>query len=396
MRKRSIDDIDVSGKRVLVRTDYNVPQDEEGGIADDTKVRATLPTIQYLLGKDATIVLCSHLGRPGGKVVDRLRMAPVAERLSEMLGRPVAALRDSIGPEVERAVSGMQKGEIVLLENLRFHPEEKANEPAFAEALARLADVYVNDAFGTCHRAHASVAGVPRYLPAVAGLLLRRELETFGKILEDPERPFAAVIGGAKVSDKFSVLRSIVTRVDLLIVGGGMTATFIASLGYGAGASRIEAELLDAVGQLKAEAERTDAALLLPEDVLVADRLDEGAKIRVVPISGIPEGWLIADIGPKTAETFSRELSRCRTAVWNGPMGVFEIPDFSGGTRRIAEAIAGIEGITVIGGGSTIEAVAEFGFADQISHISTGGGAALAMLSGERLPGVEALEDAEG
>jgi phosphoglycerate kinase len=396
MRKKTINDIDPSGKRVLVRVDVNVPLDEGGAIADDTRIQATLPTIRYLQEKNARIVLCSHLDRPGGKVVEGLRLAPVARRLSELLGQPVSALRDCVGPEVEAAVSDMKGGDVVLLENLRFDPGEKANDPQFAEQLSRLADIYVNDAFGVCHRAHASVVGVPRHLPAVAGLLLQKELNAFSNILEDPERPFAAVIGGAKVSDKLGVLENIITKVNLLLIGGGMASTFIRSRGYGVGASRVEADQLDSVRQIERKAESLRINLLLPRDVLVADRLEAGADTRTVPITAIPEGWVIADIGPDAIEAFSRELSRCRTVVWNGPMGVFEIPRFAEGTRRIAAVLASLDGTTVIGGGSTSEAVAELGLKERMSHVSTGGGAALALLAGDTLPGVEALQDAEG
>jgi phosphoglycerate kinase len=393
MRKKTIHDIDLAGKRVLVRADYNVPLDEGGGVADDTRIRATLPTIRSLRDAGSKVVLCSHLGRPGGRAVDGLRMGPVAARLSELLERPVPALRECVGAEVERAVAEMEHGDVVLLENLRFHVEEKQNDPGFAEALARLADIYVNDAFGVCHRAHASVVGVAKHLPAVAGFLLEKELEAFAKLLEDPERPFAAVIGGAKVSDKVRVLENIVGKVDLLIVGGGMAATFIAADGHGVGASPVEADLLDAVRDLRVQADARGVALLLPQDVLAAGGMEEGADARVVPVDGIPDGWFIADIGPKTIEAFTRELSRCRTAVWNGPMGVFEIPKFAEGTKRVAQAVAGIRGTTVVGGGSTVEAVKGLGLSGRVSHVSTGGGAALAMLAGEPLPGVEALED---
>lgn len=394
MRKKSIQDIDVHGKRLLIRVDYNVPLDSSGAISDDTRIRATLPTIRYLLERNARIILCSHLGRPGGKAVDSLRLAPVAERLSELLDKPVAALRDCVGPEVEAAVSGMRNGDVVLLENLRFHKGEKANDPGFARDLARLADVYVNDAFGVSHRVQASVVGVPNYLPAVAGLLLQRELDLFADLLEHPERPFAAVIGGAKVSDKLAVLENVITKVDLLIIGGGMASTFITSEGFRVGASRVEADQLDSVRQIEKKAESLPVTLLLPRDVVVADLLEAGAKTRTVPITAIPEGCRIADIGPETVHDFSEALSRCRTAIWNGPMGIFEIPEFATGTRQVAEAIASIRGTTAVGGGSTIEAVERFGFADRISHISTGGGAVLELLAGKPLPGVEALQDA--
>jgi phosphoglycerate kinase len=395
MRKQTIQEIDVRGKRVLVRVDYNVPLDDDGSIADDARIRATLPTIRLLEKNGARIVLCSHLDRPGGKVVEDLRLAPVARQLSELIDRPVQALPDCIGPEVERAVSEMDEGAFVLLENLRFHPGEKANEPAFAEQLSRLAEIFVNDAFGVCHRAHASVVGVPQYLPAVAGMLLQKEVDVFSNLLEDPERPFAAVSGGAKVSDKLGIMDNIITKVDLLLIGGGMAATFLKSRGYGVGASRVEEAQLDSVDRLEQKAKSLSVDLVLPRDVVVAETLASGARTRTVPVSDIPEGWIIADIGPETIEDFTREISACRTVIWNGPMGVFEIPQFADGTRRIASALASLDGTTVIGGGSTAEAVAAFGFTGKMTHVSTGGGAALTMLAGKPLPGVEVLQDAE-
>ena len=394
-RKKTIRDIEVRGKRVLVRADFNVPLNDDGSIADDTRIRASLPTIRYLCEQDARVILCSHLDRPTGVVVERLRLALVANRLSMLLDRPVLALQDCIGPEVESAVAGMGGGDVVLLENLRFHPEERADDPAFAEQLASLAEIYVNDAFGASHRAHASIVGVPEHLPAVAGLLLTKELDAFIRILKDPDRPFAAVIGGAKVSDKLGVLENIVPRVDLLVIGGGMAATFLASRGYGTGASSVETDRLDDVRGISAKAAKLGVRLLLPQDVVVAGRLDTGAGARVVPATAIPEGLVIADIGPGAASEFCQALAGCRTVVWNGPMGVFEVPEFAEGTRRVAATLANLPGTTVIGGGSTADAVIRFGLADEMTHVSTGGGAALTMLAGKPLPGVEALEDAE-
>ncbi|MCK8519725.1 phosphoglycerate kinase [Methanoculleus sp. 7T] len=394
-RKKTIKDIDVRGKQVLVRADFNVPLNEDGTIADDTRIRASLPTIRYLCERDARVILCSHLDRPQGTVVERLRLALVANRLSVLLDRPVAALHDCIGPEVESAVAAMSGGDIVLLENLRFHPEEKADDPAFAENLSRLAEVYVNDAFGASHRAHASIVGVPEHLPAVAGLLLAKELDAFARVLQNPERPFAAVIGGAKVSDKLGVLENIIPRVDLLLIGGGMAATFLASRGYGTGASTVETDRLDDVERISAKAAELGVRLLLPRDVVVAESLDSGTRARVVPASEIPDDLIIADIGPEAASEFCRELAECRTVVWNGPMGVFEVPEFAEGTRRVAATLANLHGTTVIGGGSTADAVTRFGLADKMTHVSTGGGAALTMLAGKPLPGVEALEEAE-
>mgnify|MGYP000990787110 CR=1 FL=1 len=394
-RKKTIKDIDVRGKQVLVRADFNVPLNEDGTIADDTRIRASLPTIRYLCERDARVILCSHLDRPQGTVVERLRLALVANRLSVLLDRPVAALHDCIGPEVESAVAAMSGGDIVLLENLRFHPEEKADDPAFAENLSRLAEVYVNDAFGASHRAHASIVGVPEHLPAVAGLLLAKELDAFARVLQNPERPFAAVIGGAKVSDKLGVLENIIPRVDLLLIGGGMAATFLASRGYGTGASTVETDRLDDVERISAKAAELGVRLLLPRDVVVAESLDSGTRARVVPASEIPDDLIIADIGPEAASEFCRELAECRTVVWNGPMGVFEVPEFAEGTRRVAATLANLHGTTVIGGGSTADAVTRFGLVDKMTHVSTGGGAALTMLAGKPLPGVEALEEEE-
>lgn len=385
----------VQGKRVLVRADLNVPLDEEGAIADDTRIRASLPTIRYLCEQDARVILCSHLDRPQGGIVERLRLALVANRLSVLLDRPVVALQNCIGPEVESAVARMRGGDVVLLENLRFHPGERACDPGFSEGLARLADVYVNDAFGASHRAHASIVGVPNYLPAVAGLLLAKELDAFTRVLQNPDRPFAAVIGGAKVSDKLDVLENIVPRVDLLIIGGGMAATFLASRGTRTGASSVETDRLDDVQGISAKAEEHAVRLLLPRDVIVAERLDTGASARVVPVSAIPDDLVIADIGPAAASEFCQALARCQTVVWNGPMGVFEVPEFAEGTRRVAATLAALPGTTVIGGGSTADAVTRFGLADKMTHVSTGGGAALTMLAGKPLPGVEVLEDAE-
>ncbi|MGB4050814.1 MAG: phosphoglycerate kinase [Methanoculleus sp.] len=394
-RKKTIRDIEVQGKRVLVRADLNVPLNEDGSIADDTRIRASLPTIRYLCERGARVILCSHLDRPQGVVVERLRLALVANRLSLLLDRPVLALQDCIGPEVESAVAGMNAGDIVLLENLRFHPEERADDPAFAESLASLADLYVNDAFAASHRSHASIVGVPEHLQAVAGLLLAKEIDTFTRILENPDRPFAAVIGGAKVSDKLGVLENIIRRVDLLIIGGGMAATFLASLGYGVGASSVETDRLDDVRRISAKTSELGVRLLLPRDVVVAGRLDSGASAQVVPVTAIPDDMIIADIGPATASEFCQELTGCRTVVWNGPMGVFEVPEFAEGTRRVAATLANLTGTTVIGGGSTVDAVIRFKLADAMTHVSTGGGAALTMLAGKSLPGVEVLDDVE-
>ena len=393
MAKKTVEDIDVVGKRVLVRVDFNVPQNKDGTISDDTRIRACLPTIKYLIQRQSRIILCSHLGRPDGKVKEELRLTPVAKRLSELLGMPVKTTRECIGPEVEAAIAGLKKGEVLLLENLRFHTEEEKNDPHFAESLARLADVYINDAFGVSHRAHASVVGVTRYLPAVAGFLLDKEIKALGGILESPARPFDAVIGGAKVSDKLGVLQNIVDRVDALLIGGGMAATFLRAKGYGVGASSVEIDRLEYVQRLTTKAKSVGARILLPRDVIVAKRLEAGARTLQVLVADIPADWLIADIGPDTIARYSQEIRNCWTVLWNGPMGVFEIPQLAQGTRSIAQVIANLKGTKVVGGGSTAEAVEAMGLTDKMTHVSTGGGASLEFLEGRVLPGIAALQD---
>lgn len=394
MAKSTVEDIEVAGKRVLLRVDFNMELKKDGAIRDEGRLRASLPTIKYLVEKRARIIICSHLDRPDGKVMPEFSLRPIAKRLSDLLGKPVAALSDCIGPDVEKAVGQMKAGEVVLLENLRFHPGEEANDSGFARALASLADIYVGDAFGVSHRAHASVVGVAKFLPAVAGFLMAKELAALNKALENPARPFAALIGGAKVSDKLAVLENIVDKVDIMLIGGGMVATFFKSQGYEVGASLVENDLVYYVRQLVARAKWLGVKLLLPADIIVAEKLEEGATGSVVPATGIPSGWVIADIGPKAVAEFSRELERCHTVLWNGPMGVFELEPFAGGTRQLAEVIAGIESAaTIVGGGSTAEAVAAFGLAGKMSHVSTGGGASLEFLEGKALPGVTVLKD---
>lgn len=392
MTKRTVEDLDVTGKRVFVRVDFNVRL-KDGIIADDSKMRGALPTLRYLVEHGAKVIVASHLGRPKGEVVESLRTAPVAERLSAMLGRPVAALRDCVGPEVEAAVARMQDGDVVMLENLRFHRGEEKNDPAFAQGLASLADLYVNDAFGSSHRAHASVVGVPAHVPGAAGFLMQRELEMLGGLLENPERPFAAVIGGAKLGSKLGVLKNILPRVDLLLIGGGMVATAYRSRGYGVGNSLVEEGLFDYVRELTEQADARGVRLLLPPDVVVSENLEGTGTVKAVPADAIPDGWVIVDIGPATIEEFSRVLRTCRTVVWSGPMGIFEIPAFAEGTRAIAGVMAGLDAVTVVGGGSTVEAVTRSGAADRMTHVSTGGGASLEFLSGDVLPGVAALPD---
>jgi phosphoglycerate kinase len=393
MNKLTIRDIDVGGKRVLVRADFNVPLDEaSGAITDDSRIRATLPTIKYLIERKARVILCSHLGRPGGKVVEKLRLAPVARRLSELLGQRVGvAPHSSIGPEVEKEVEGLRGGDVLLLENLRFQPEETENVPAFAQALARLADVYVDDAFGASHRAHASIVGVANYLPAVAGLLLEKEIKVLEGILANPARPFAELAGGAKVGDKIALLENTLGKVDCLLIGGGMAATFLKAKSYEVGSSLVENDKLDFAAKLMKDAAGRGGRLLLPVDVVIADRVSAEARVKQVSVEEIPPGWSIADIGPQTISNFSEELRCCKTVFWNGPMGIYEIPKFAQGTQAMARLLAGLKATTVVGGGSTAEVVAEMKLADKMTFVSTGGGASLRFLGGEKLPGVEVL-----
>jgi len=393
VNKKTVRDIDVRGKRVLVRVDFNVPLDEQGRITDDRRIREALPTIRYLLDQGAVVILASHLGRPGGKVVEALRMRTCGERLQELLGREILVLDDCIGPSVAAAVRRAPAGSVILLENLRFHPEEEANDPEFARALAELAEVFVNDAFGTAHRAHASTVGVARYLPAVAGFLMEKEIRYLGRALEDPERPFVAVLGGKKVSDKIGVIRNLLGRVDRLLVGGAMAYTFLRAQGIRTGASFVEEDKLDLARSLLEEARAKGVALELPTDVVVADRLEEDAEVRVVPARKIPDGWIGVDIGPQTAEHYAGGLRRARPVLWNGPMGVCEIPSFASGTRAVAEAVAACPGTTIVGGGETAAALDQFGLADRVDHVSTGGGASLEFLEGKELPGIAVLID---
>jgi phosphoglycerate kinase len=391
---KTVKDVDVTSKRVLVRVDFNVPMDKDGTIRDDTRIRDCLPTIRYLIDKHAKVILAAHMGRPKGKVVESLRMAPVAKRLSELLGKPVEALRECTGPDVEKAISQMHDGDVVFLENLRFYPGEEKNDPAFTKALTSLADVYVNDAFSASHRAHSSVVGVTEFLPSVSGFLMEKELTMLSKLLENPAKPFAAVVGGAKVSDKLEVLDNIVTKVSEFIIGGGMAATFLKSEGYRVGKSIVEDDKLQYVRDLTEKARSMDVKLLLPTDVVIAENLDGSSPARTVTIGEIPDGWAIADIGPDTIASYVRELKGCKTVFWNGPMGIFEIPAFSNGTKEVAMAISTLHAITVVGGGSTTEAVNKYRVADKMSLVSTGGGATLEFLSGKSLPGVIALENA--
>jgi phosphoglycerate kinase len=387
--KKTVRDVPVKGKRVLVRVDFNVPL-EEGQVADDTRIRAALPTIRYLLEEGAAVILMSHLGRPKGQVREELRMDPVGRRLSDLLGRDVTKLDDCIGPEVESAAAGLEPGQVLLLENLRFHPEEEANDADFAGKLASLADLYVNDAFGTAHRAHSSTAGVAEYLPAVAGFLMERELEMLGQALTDPARPFVAILGGAKVSGKIGVIRSLLSKVDLLLLGGGMANTFLKALGYEVGESLVEDDSLNVASEILRDA---GDRLLLPVDVVVADAFSEDANTQTVGVEEVPPGWRILDVGPRTVALFEERLSSAATVVWNGPMGVFEFPRFAAGTIALASSLARIEAVTIVGGGDSAAALQQAGLADKMTHVSTGGGACLEFLEGKTLPGVAALQD---
>ena len=396
MPKKTIEDIEVKGRKVLHRVDFNVPLNiNSGAISNDSRIRASLPTIKYLVDHKAKIILCSHLGRPGGKVVEDLRMAPIAQRLSQLMDLPVSTASDCIGQEVESKVGALKEGEILILENLRFHPEEELNDPDFARKLARLADIYVNDAFGTAHRTHASTVGVAKYLPAVAGFLMKRELEVMEKLLHNPERPLACLIGGAKVSDKIELLQNMLRRVDMLLVGGGMAATFLKTQGYEVGHSLTEGDKLGLAKKLLQEADEWKVPFLLPIDAVVAEEIKAGAPTRVVPTTDIPSGSHIVDIGPQSIELFYSELRKCRTITWNGPMGIYEIPQFAQGTRSIASFLSTLNATTIIGGGSSAEIVQEMGLTDKMTHVSTGGGASLRFLEGVTLPGVDILLDKE-
>jgi phosphoglycerate kinase len=390
MDKKTVRDINVQGKRVLVRVDFNVPL-AEGAVADDTRIRESLPTIRYLLEQGAIVILASHLGRPKDKVVEGLRLDPVARRLSELLERPVAKLEDCVGPEVEAACRAATPGDVILLENTRFHAEEEKNVPAFAAQMAALADLYVNDAFGSAHRAHASTEGVAHYLPAVAGFLMEKELAYLGGALAAPRRPFVAILGGAKISDKIAVIENLLGRVDALLVGGGMANTFLKASGYDVADSLVEdASLETAQGLI----ERGGDKLVLPVDVTAADRFDNEAASLVVPVDGVPAGWRILDIGTTTLDIFWTYLDGAHTVVWNGPMGVFEFPKFAAGTEAVARMLASLpDATTIVGGGDSAAAVQMAGLADKMSHISTGGGACLEFLEGKILPGVAALLD---
>jgi phosphoglycerate kinase len=393
MNQKTVRDVDIRGKRVLVRFDFNVPIDPEtGAIADDTRIRAVLPTLNYLLDRRARPILCSHLGRPTGKE-PRLSLAPVGKRLSQLLNLPVKMAEDCTGLKVEEAARSLAEGQVLLLENVRFHPEEERNEPAFAQALARLADIFVNDAFSVCHRSHASTVGITKYLPSVAGFLLEKELDTITRVLDNPRRPFTAVIGGKKVSDKMGIIENILDKVDSLLIGGGMGSTFLKSLKYNMGQFMVEKETVGFAQKLVDDAGRKGVHLLLPIDVVVADRFEPQGKSKTVSIADVPKGWYVMDIGPRTIEVFVPKLRKSQTVIWNGPVGVSELPKFQKGTRAIATALAslGATVTTIVSGGSTAEAVREMGLVDKLTHVSIGGGASLRLLEGKALPGVASL-----
>ncbi len=392
----SLTEADVAGKRVLVRADFNVPLDDSGSITDDTRIRAALPTIKDLTGKGAKVILCSHMGRPKGEVKEKLRLTPVAARLSELLGQEVTKCDDCVGDEVTATVNGMSNGQVVLLENLRFHSEETKNDPEFAKALASNADLYVNEAFGTAHRAHASTEGVTKYLsPCVAGYLIEKELEFLQNAVDNPQRPLAAIIGGSKVSSKIGVIETLLDKCDKLLIGGGMIFTFYKARGLSVGKSLVEEDKLELAKSLEAKAKEQGVELLLPTDVVVADNFAPDANAETVSIDNIPDGWMGLDIGPDSVKVFQDALASCNAVIWNGPMGVFEFDKFAFGTEAIANTLAGKpDAITIIGGGDSVAAVEKVGVAEKMSHISTGGGASLELLEGKALPGIVALDDA--
>ncbi len=387
--KKSITDIDVKGKKVLVRVDYNVPI-KDNQVTDDTRIVAAMPTLNYLLDHGAAAILCSHLGRPKGGPDPKFSLRPVAAHLSGLLGKPVAFAEDCVGPVAEAAAKALKPGDVLLLENTRFHAEEEKNDPAFSKQLASLADIYVDDAFGSAHRAHASTEGVTHYLPAVAGFLMEKEIQYLGQAIANPKRPFIAILGGAKISDKIGVIRNLLTKADQILIGGGMANTFFKAQGYPIGESLCEDDALDTARQLlKSGATH----LRLPVDVVIADRFEAEANKKTIPMGPVPEGWRILDIGPASVANFGKSIATAGTIVWNGPMGVFEFPPFAEGTIGIAKAVAASKAISIIGGGDSVSAINQAGLADKITHISTGGGASLEMLEGLDLPGLAALQD---
>ena len=392
MSKKTIRDIDVKGKRVFVRVDFNVPM-KDGVITDDTRIRATLPTIKYLLDNGAAVILAAHFGRPKGECVPKYSLEPIAKYLGGLLGMDVKFAADCVGPIAEAASAALKPGEVLLLENLRFHKEEEKNGAEFSAGLAKLADVVVNDAFGVSHRAHASVEGITKYIPSVAGFLMEKEIEFLGKVTHNPPHPYVAIIGGAKVSDKIGVIENLMGKVDTMIIGGGMANTFMAAQGYGVGKSLLEADKIDLAKSLIDSAAKGGAKLLLPVDVIVADKFAADAEWKAVALDAVPAEWMILDIGPKTADLYATALKGAAAVCWNGPMGVFEMDNFAKGTFKVAEAVANCGAITVVGGGDSVAAIEKAGLADKITHISTGGGASLEFLEGKNLPGIAAIQD---
>lgn len=393
LNKKSIVDIDVNGKKVFVRVDYNVPMDAEQNITNDTRIRATLPTVNYLLDHNAAVILACHVGRPKGKPVPEFSVAPIVKRLSELLGKEVKMAPDCVGEEASKMAADLKPGEVLLLQNLRYHSEEEKNDPEFAKQLASLADIAVNDAFGVSHRAHASVEGITKYIPTVAGFLMEKEIKFVGQAVANPQRPFVAIIGGAKVSDKIGVISNLLEKVDTLIIGGGMAHTFDAAKGYKIGASLCEPDKIDLAKELIKKAEEKNVNLVLPVDIIAADKFAPDANTQIVDVKEIPEGWLGLDSGPKTSEKYVDALKGAKTVVWNGPMGVFEMDVFAQGTKDVAQAVADSGATSIVGGGDSISALKKTGLSDKITHISTGGGATLEFLEGKVLPGIAALAD---
>lgn len=393
MNKKSVKDVELKGKRVFCRVDFNVPM-EDGKVTDETRIRAALPTIKFLIDQGAKVILASHLGRPKGKVVEELRLTPVASRLSELLGKEVKKADEAYGDTVKDTISALGEGDVLLLENVRFYPGEEKNDPELAKAFADLADIYVNDAFGAAHRAHASTEGIAHYLPAVSGLLMEKELNVLGKALSNPERPFTAIIGGAKVKDKIDVIENLLDKVDNLIIGGGLAFTFVKAKGYEIGNSLLEEDKIELAKSFMQKAEEKGVKFYMPIDAVIADEFSQNANAKTVEINEIPEGWMALDIGPKTADLYSDVIHGSKLVIWNGPMGVFEWSKFANGTRTVAETLAEAnEAYSVIGGGDSAAAVEKFFLADRMDHISTGGGASLEFMEGKALPGVVALND---
>ena len=391
MNKKTVRDIDVEGKKVLVRCDFNVPQKEDGTITDNRRIVSALDTIKYLIEHNAKVILCSHLGRPKGEFKKEFSLAPVAEELSKLLGKEVKLAKDVIGPSAKELTDNMKEGDVVLLENVRFHREETDNDPEFAKKLASFADIYVNDAFGTAHRAHASTAGVAAYLPAVSGFLIEKEINFMGDALENPKRPFMAILGGKKVSDKIGVIEALLEKVDTLLIGGAMAYTFFKSMGYGVGDSICELDKLDLAQDIMKKAKEKGVKLMLPVDTKVGKEFKPDTESKVVKYTEIPDGWEGFDIGPETIKMYVEELKSAKTVVWNGPLGLSEFEQFAAGTDTIAEALANSDAITIIGGGDSAAAIERMGLSDKFSHISTGGGASLEFLEGKKLPGIECL-----